>query len=75
MDRVDITYSVLLENAALDYQAATKRIIEEYKISIDMAEIAMEKALMELKNEKMKLYATAMYSDFKSKKEGIDHGN
>ncbi|MEZ3505800.1 MAG: hypothetical protein K1W10_02375 [Lachnospiraceae bacterium] len=75
MNRVDITYSVLLENAALDYQAATKRIMEEYKIPIDMAEIAMEKALMELKNEKMKLYATAIYSDFQHRKEGAVDGN
>lgn len=75
MNSVDITYSVLIENAALDYQVATKRIVEEYKISLDMAEIAMEKALIELKNEKMKLYATAMYRDFKNKKEDTGNGD
>lgn len=75
MNRVDITYSVLLENATLDYKAATERIMREYKIPIDMAEIAMEKALMELKNEKMKLYATAMYNDFQNRKEGAVDGD
>lgn len=76
MEKVDVTYSVLIDNASLDYQIVTKRIMDAYKIPIDIAEIAMEKALMELKNEKIKLYATAMRDGFLSQKEeGSKNGN
>lgn len=61
MNKVDITYSVMIDNAVCEYQQTTKKIMSQFGLSIDMVEIALEKTLMELKNEKMKLYATAMY--------------
>lgn len=72
MSKIDVTLSVLIDNAAVDYQNATNQIIENLGISISDAELALEKELMRLKGEKVKLYATAMYDDFLSRKEDLN---
>ena len=61
MQNVNITLAVLLDNAVYEYEKATEEIIAKYGISPDMAEIAMEKALFNMKNKKLTLYATAMH--------------
>lgn len=62
MNRVDITLSVLLDNAVLEYQKTTDLVINQIGIPQDLAEVAMEKALQDLKDKKMTLYATALYA-------------
>lgn len=59
--QVDVTLSVLLDNAVLEYEKATNEIMNKYGISIDLAEIALEKSLINLKNKKLSLYASAIY--------------
>lgn len=61
MQNVNITLSVLLDNAVYEYEKATEEIIQKYGLSPDMAEIAMEKALFNMKSKKLTLYATAMH--------------
>lgn len=61
MQNVNITLSVLLDNAVYEYEKTTEEIIQKYGLSPDMAEIAMEKALFNMKNKKLTLYATAMH--------------
>lgn len=60
MNEVDITTSVLLENAMAEYLSLTDAIVKKYGISMDLAEIAMEKALCRIREEKLRLYASAL---------------
>ncbi len=61
MQNVNITLSVLLDNAVYEYERATEEIMKKYGLSPDMAEIALEKALFNMKSKKLTLYATAIY--------------
>lgn len=61
MQNVNITQAVLLDNAVYEYEKVTEEIITKYGISPDIAEIAMEKMLFNMKNKKLILYATAMH--------------
>lgn len=60
-NQVDVTLSVLIDNAVLEYEKTTNEIMNKYGISIDLAEVALEKSLMNLKNKKLSLYASAIY--------------
>lgn len=62
MQNVNITLSVLLDNAVYEYEKTTEKIIEKYGLSTDMAEIALEKVLFNMKSKKLTLYATAMHN-------------
>lgn len=59
-NKVDITLSMLIDNAVLEYEKTTNEIMNKYGISIDLAEIALEKSLVRLKDKKLSLYASAM---------------
>lgn len=59
-NQVDVTMSVMIDSAVLEYEKATNKIMSECGISIDLAEIALEKTLIGLKNKKLSLYASAM---------------
>lgn len=61
MQNVNITLSVLLDNAVYEYERVTEEIMKKYGLSPDMAEIALEKALFNMKSKKLTLYATAIY--------------
>lgn len=59
-NQIDITVSALIDNAVLEYEKATNKVASEYGLPIDLAEIALEKSLLNLKNKKLSLYASAM---------------
>lgn len=59
-NQIDITISVMIDNAVLEYEKATNKIMAELGLSVDLAEIALEKALVGLKSKKLSLYASAM---------------
>ncbi len=59
-NQIDITMSVMIDNAVLEYEKTTNKIMTELGIPMDSAEIALEKALIGLKNKKLSLYASAM---------------
>lgn len=59
-NQVDVTLSVMIDNAVLEYEKATNEVMRKYGISVDLAEIALEKCLLNLKNKKLSLYASAM---------------
>lgn len=59
-NKVDVTLSILIDNAVLEYEKATNEIMSRYGISVDLAEIALEKSLVRLKDKKLSLYASAM---------------
>lgn len=61
-NQVDITMSVLIDNAMLEYEKATEKVIRELGLSVDLAEIALEKSLLNLQRSKISLYASAMYN-------------
>lgn len=61
MENVNITLSVLLDNAVYEYEKTTEEVAEKYGLSPDMAEIALEKVLFNMKSKKLILYATAMH--------------
>ena len=69
MQGVDVTLSVLIDNAVYEYEKKTGEIIREYNLSPEMAEMAMEKALLKMKSNKITLYATAMHEMFVEKPE------
>lgn len=69
MNEVDITTSVLLENAMAEYLSLTDAIVKKYGISMDLAEIAMEKALCRIREEKLRLYASALIKSSSKDKE------
>lgn len=69
MGEIDITTSVLLENASAEYLSLTDAIVKKYGISMDLAEIAMEKALCGIREEKLRLYASALIKSNSKDKE------
>lgn len=60
MGEIDITMSVILENASAEFTRLSEGLMEKYGISVDMAAVAMEKALSVLKNREIALYASAL---------------
>lgn len=74
--KFDVTLAVLIDNAASEYQNLTTKIMQDLGISAADVELALEKELLRLKNQKLKLYATAMYCDFQSRaNERNNHGD
>lgn len=65
MDKVDVTLPMLIDNAVLEYSKTTEKNVKEFGISYEIAEIALEKALFELKNRRLKLYANAAHKNIK----------
>lgn len=59
-NKIDVTLSMLIDSAVLEYEKTTNEIMGRYGISIDLAEIALEKSLIRLKDKKLSLYASAM---------------
>lgn len=59
-NKVDVTLSMLIDNAVLEYEKTTNEIMSRYGIPVDLAEIALEKSLVRLKDKKLSLYASAM---------------
>lgn len=75
MGKIDITMSVLIDNAVSEYKNATERIINDLGISGELAEIALERVLSDARARRLNLYATAMYAMGGQKKEGDLDGN
>lgn len=57
MNRVDVTLSVLIEKAFLEYERTTDEIMRNLKLPIDLIECALEKEIMEIKNKKIAIYS------------------
>lgn len=66
MNRVDVTLSVLIEKAFLEYKNTTDKIMENFKLPIDLVECALEKELMELKSKKISIYSNTILDMYES---------
>ena len=75
MNRIDVTLAAIIDNAALDYKNATNNIMKKFEISKDIAELAMGKALADMREERMYLYASALYNSNIPKKENDINGD
>jgi len=60
--KIDVTLPVFLDNAEMEYIEKTEEIMNKYGFSLDVAEIALERALYNLKERKIKFYASALYA-------------
>lgn len=75
-EKVDVTLSVLIDNAVIECHKTLQKITEDLQLPAEIAELAMEKALFEIKNQKARIYATVILSgNEKEKKEGGVDGN
>lgn len=60
--KIDVTLPVLIDMATAEYEYASQDIMNKLGVSEFIAEIAMEKALSEMKSRRTQLYASAVYN-------------
>ena len=65
---LDITLSVLLDNAALEGEEEIQKIFKHFEIPLDLLDIVIEKILLKVRGEKLALYASAMQKNFEIQK-------
>lgn len=59
-NQTNIALSAVIENATQQYLVFTQNLMQENKLTVDLIELALEKALLFVKSQTLQLYSSAL---------------